>query len=316
MPTTKVVSSSDGPRLTVNQIIRQPLFVRARMLSISENQFVVDSVLRNAGSAPGGAVVYDQSTPLFLDAASAPDVAEGAQIPVLTGSLGQRKAARTVKKALGIEITEEMRSRNQVDRVNTLLTQARNTMVRTWDKAFLSMLLAHPDVPTMAAGDAADTSPVTDWSSPTAKIRDDLLLAIQTVTEATTGDQTDNWFGFEPDVLVINPTTRGHFFTNSDVVQVYQNGGPITSRNIRYTGALERDLLGLSVLVSRDVPLGKALVAQRSILGGIADERPLTSSPLMEDRNKEVWRSNYVRTSALFVDQPKAAIIIDTGEAG
>ena len=55
----------------------------------------------------------------------------------------------------------------------------------------------------------------------------------------------------------------------------------------------------------------KALRRVGKTVGGIGDERPLRSTPMYEDPNRESWRSNTVRQSAIVIDQPKAACLIE-----
>lgn len=301
MPTVPVVNSGDGARITVNDMIRDPLLIRARVLQLSANQFLADAVLRNAGSVPGGVVRYEESTPLFAD--NDPEIVEeGGEIPIVAGQRGLRKVAHTVKRAMAIKVTEEHRQRNNVDDVNRQISQVTNTMRRAWDLTFFNALLNHPDVASVAASGL--------WSATTSKPRFDIHDAIEAVTEAaspTTG-QENSYLDFEPDTLLIGTKARSDLFTHDAFQNVYQ--GNIADENLQYTGKLPNQIFGLDVLVSRSMPAGKAVVMQRKVVGGIADEFPYDATPLYQLREIQSWRSDVSRRSAVFIDQPLAAALI------
>lgn len=287
---TRVVSTTDGPRLTVNALIKSPTVIPARILATMDQLFIADQLLRPADSAPSGVVQFYESTPLFAED-DAVDVAEFGEIPVARTDTGNLMTALTVKKALAVEVSQEMVNRNQVDRVNTSIQQVRNTMVKTWDAAFIAALLANPDVHSMAASVA--------WSDSTSKIRKDLASAIQLAV--------DEKMGFNPDTLVISTTTATDFLASDDVSKVFV--GNIADQNPQLTRRIGT-FYGLDVWQTYALPTGDALVLERKTVGGISDERPLQATPLYVERKTETWRSDVIRQSAVFIDQPKAATLI------
>src|ERR1039458_3915897 len=44
---------SDAPRITVNELLKDPLVIPALILDITQNEFIMDSVLRIGGAAAG-----------------------------------------------------------------------------------------------------------------------------------------------------------------------------------------------------------------------------------------------------------------------
>ena len=54
---------SDGPRITYNDLLKDPLVIPQLILDMTQNEFIVDSVLRNGGAAPAGAVRYAEFDP-------------------------------------------------------------------------------------------------------------------------------------------------------------------------------------------------------------------------------------------------------------
>lgn len=301
MAQRSIVGVQDGPRLTVSAIIKQPTLIPARMRNLLANQFIVDSLLRTLPRTQSGAYIYEEGTPLFADGDAA-IVEEFGEIPYITGSVGERKVALTVKRALALKISQEMVNRNDIDRVNTQQKQIKNTMIRTWDNAFFGALLAHPDIPSLVA--------TSTWASAGAKIRTDISEARALIEEATFPGQTENYYDFNPDTLVIGTATRTDLIQSDDFTKVYNATSATATQSPSYTGTLPGDFVGLNILVSRTMDRlapGKALLLERKTLGGIGDERPTSTTPLYEDKPRESWRSDTVRQSAIVIDQPKAA---------
>lgn len=294
------VSAQDGPRVTVNSLMKNPLTIPRRMLRMTEQQFLVDAVLRNAGANGAGAVAYEESTPLFAEG-EAEVVEEFGEIPATTGSRGIPRVARAVKRALALKVSQEMRDENKVDAVNTQMTQIRNTFVRTWEDAFWSMIINNPSIPTMPASGV--------WGDSATRVRDDIAEGIYTISEAETEDQDDNFLGFEADTLIISNRTATDFLKNDDIAKVFV--GNIADENPQYKGTMPGNFYGLRVMKSRRLDPTRALLLQRNVIGGISDTRPMRATPLYEDRPRETWRSDLSRKSAMFLDQPKAAVLIE-----
>jgi hypothetical protein len=300
------VYSSGGLKISVADMIKDPLIIRERMLDISRNQFMMEDLLRRVPAAQSGVIAYSESAPLF--AAEDPEiVAEGAEIPLITGEDGVPKAAFTVKRAAGIEVTIETRNRNRVDKVNQRMVQVRNTFVRAMERA---MFTALSTATTLTATASAA------WSVTTTDIRGDVLTSLRKVREAslsgaTPGPDVNDYLGFEPDTLVMSTRTEALFFNNDSVAEVYERGSVLDPKAPRYTGTLEKEFMGLRVLTSRFMDDGFVWILERKTVGGFSDERPLSVTPLYEDKPRETWRADVVRHTGIFVDQPKAAIKLD-----
>ncbi len=301
---TPVTYSVSGPRILVNSFIKDPLLVRQRFLQMADQQFIMDAILRNAGSADAGVVEYFESTPLFTDDDMA-IVGEGAEIPLTTGQDGVPKAAFTIKSARGIEITREMRDRNRIDKLNVRMTQVRNTMVRFWERRLFTAMAAL--VPAANVIDLTGASATKNWvtgSAPT--IRVNILDAMALITEAKVPNQgTDAFLGFNPDTLIISTRARYAMMKDAAFGTVYTNS-PLAERAPLYVGELERDILGLRVLASRFLTDKNAYLVESKTVGGYAYERPLQVSPTYPDNPREVWRADVVRRTAVFLDQPFA----------
>lgn len=301
MPQTTVgtVSSNDGYRLTVNTLLKRPSVIRERILRLADQQFITDTVLRKVQDVPSGVVLYNESTPLYANGGPSV-VAEGGEIPLITANLGVGKSARTIKRAFGIEFTEEMRRRNDMDRVNTSIAQVVNSMKAAWEDAFLSQAIAG----------FASTASGTAWATAT-DVRSTLanaMLAIQ-LADADTDTQTGvQKFGFEPDTLILHHARAMDLALNSDMNKYFVGSD-------RSAPADSLTLPGLlfgqfKVVKSWRVPTTSAILLEAKTVGGIADERALDVTPLEHNSTRETWRCNVVRQSAIFLDQPKAARVI------
>lgn len=301
MATQKVVGANDGPRITVAGMVKNPTVIPARIVSDMQQMFITSALLRQLPPTDSGMVQYDESTPLFADG-NAEIVEEFGEIPTIGGRLGARKVAFTIKRALALLVSQEMVNRNNVDRVNKQVKQIRNTMIRTWETTFFQALLAHPDVLSYNV-----TQP---WDTATGKVRFDLTEAGLLVEQAAPADDLDNYYGFTPDTLVIGKRTKADLITSDDFNKAFRQS-PLAAGAPEYKGTIPGDFYGLQIMVSREMDRlapNKALLLERKTVGGIADERPLSATPLYADRPRETWRSDTVRQSAVVIDQPKAAV--------
>jgi len=305
---TNIISVQDGPRLTVSTLLKSPTAIPKRILTMSNQEFLVDSVLRNAQDAPSGSVLYFESTPLF--SADDPTILdEFGEIPTTNGSLGRPLVSRVVRRAFGLRVSKTMVDRNNVDAVNVQITQIRNTMVRAWEDAFISALIANGSVQVMATDEA--------WSSSSSHIRQDVNSAKYLIKNAAADAAGKQKFGYIADTLIISTETEIDFLDSDEVSKPYI--GNIADENLQYTGKLPQKFLGLDVLVSWRLsayfPSG-AIICQRKVFGGISDERPLQATPMYGEGGgpnggpRESWRTDVTRASAIFFDQPLAVVLI------
>lgn len=311
MPNTIITGRQDGPRLTVAQMMKAPTIIPKRSLSMLDNQFLVDVILRNGGANQAGLVLFWETTPQYAN--DQPSVLDDfAQIPVTSGSLGTPKAVRVVRRAMAIRVSKTMIDRNNVDLVNTQITQVRNTMIAAWEDAFFSAFIANPNIQTMA------TDVV--WSDDDSHIRKDVNGAKFLIKNASSdgdGQSGHSKLGYKADTLIVSTVTESDFLDSDEVSKVYI--GTLAPSNLQYTGVMERKFLGLDVVSSWRLDVysfGSAIVCERKTLGFISDERPLEATPMYPEGGgpnggpTESWRTDTTRASAIGVDQPLAAVLI------
>lgn len=312
----RITSFQDGPRLTVNQLVKAPTVIPARILQMMEQQFIVDQVLRSAPGAPGGAVLYNESTPLFSED-GAFDMEEFSEFPTTMGDLGQPKVVRTIKKGLSLKISQEMIDRNAMDAVNVQMQQVKNSFLRTWEDYFLAGFLGNAAIPTLAASAAWGAT-----ATAATNVYTDLAHAVYNVCNADadssngTGQQK---FGFEPDTIILNRLVLAKLLSDANVTKVLQVGDAATRQpfiaGTSTVGEVIFGAFGLKVVPTWRLTPDKVIIVQSGVIGGIADERPMGATPLYEHRPTETWRTDVSRVSAMFVDQPKAGLIL-TGVNG
>lgn len=309
MPSYPIVSAQDGLRLTVNQMAKAPTTIPRLVIQKMDQQFLTDAVLRKGSPAPSGVVLFWESTPLFANTSVA-IIEEFGEIPSIGGSLGTPRSVRTVKRGGAVKVSWEMRNRNDLDGLNTQIEQVRNTMVQAWEDAFLAALIGNANVLT--------TNASTTWDSVSSTMRKDINAARFAVKNAAADAAGTNKFGFVPDTLLISTETETDFLNSAEIQTVFQ--GNLADESLKYTGKLPSKFMGLDVLVSwrldNYLPNG-AILLQRKRVGGISDERPLQATPLYSERGEsgmggatETYRTDVTRSSAVFIDQPKAACLI------
>jgi hypothetical protein len=316
MPAQRIVSSQDGPRLTLAQLVKAPTVIPERIIQMTDQEFLTDDVLRPGDDAPSGVVMFSESTPLFTDEDPA-ILDEFGQIPVVNGSIGTPRVVRTVRRAMGLRISLTMIKRNAIRVVTNQMTQIKNTMVRAWEDAFFSAMLANPNILTIATDQP--------WGSATSHIRKDVNAARYLIKTAAADAAGKQKFGFRADTLILSDEMELDFLDSDEVTKPYE-GGNVADQNLKFTGVLPKKFLTLDVFVSWRLATyapGSAIVMQRKTAGFISDERPLESTPLYGEGNgpnggpRESYRCDTTRQSAIGIDQPKAICLITgvtTGE--
>jgi len=292
---------SDSPRLVVAELLKDPLTIPALILNMTENEFIMDSVLRMGGAAPSGAVRYSESTPLYAD--DFPEIRpEFGEVPVVPTSIGVPRVVFSHERAMAIMVSDEMRRRQTIDPVQRQLQQVRNTMVFSWNTAFYSAVVANASIQTLAVANP--------WATASATTRADIAQAVYLVENANivSPNGVTQWLGFEADTLIINHGTKNTLLQSSAFAAPYI--GDIASENLQYTGVLPNKIFNLDVLVSRQVPAGNAIVMQRQRCGFYADELPFMAGPLYRNEERKIFRSDVQRASAIGLDQPLSIALL------
>jgi hypothetical protein len=301
MASVPVVSSNDGPRIVVNDFIKDPLRLPTMVIDMAKQGFIADSVLRNAGQTDSGAVRYNVSTSPYADQDSVVR-GEFSEVPITGASVGPPAVAYAEERALGIMVSDRMRRRQIVDPVTRQLTQVKNTMTKNWADAFLNLCLS-------GAGNTVSGS---DWKfgATGSTMRHDINLARKAVQTALTPEGAS--FGFHADFMIVSEEAAFALLDDDTFNKPYV--GNIADQSLQYTGLLPNKIQTLNTLVSPELDAidpTKIIVGQRGVFGFIADEIPLTASALYRVEEKKSWRCDVQRASAMGIDQPLALAVLD-----
>lgn len=298
MSALPIVSSQDGPQITVNEWLLDPLTIPTYILDTAKQGFIADAVLRPGGTATSGVVKFHESTPLYLDSTITVR-AEFSEVPVGVGSLGSPNVVYTQETSIGVVVSDWMRRRNAIDVFGLKMKQATNSITRAWDDIFVQAVTGNANVQTGAAS--------AHWNISTTDIRSDILTAMKAIESAQ--DAQGSELGYECDTMIVNRTNKFDIMRSTQFNQEYL-GGDIADENIRYTGLLPQKIMGLNVLVSPRIPAGTVIFLQRGASGFIADEVPLNATAMYRDETRKSSRSDVLRQSAVGVDQPRSVFVM------
>lgn len=307
----RITSVDDGPRLTVSQLIKSPSLVPKRIVQMAGQGFMVDQLLRQGPPIPGGSLIFSESEPLYADEGPM-NVEEFGEIPLTTTSTGEMRVAKSVKKALGFRISQESIDRNNFDKVQQDMIKLKNSFAKTYEDVFLTSLLAA--LPTLATTNANGWVDVNASAAGTGIFADlaHVVYNIKNADADTSNGTGEQKFHFSPDTIVLNDLVVSKLLLNPDITKVLQVGNAATMQPLVTGDATELffKAFGLRVVRSWRLSPDKAIILQSKVVGGVSDERVLGATPLYEHRPTETWRTDVTRMSAVFIDQPKAGIVL------
>lgn len=281
-----------GQDITVEAFLRQPDLVLHRMAEISEKGFIVDALLQEGYDASTGQVAYTRSESIYM-ASDPEEIPEFGEYPVVPPTDLQRLTEIARKYGLMTPLSEEAVKHSIFPEVEKALVKLKNTIIRYLDGVFLGRLRDDAGILTRAATGA--------WAYNTATIGLDIEFSradIRNVNE-----------GYEADTLVINTAKLPALSANTTIGTAYN--GNMADQNPIFTGQVG-SLWGLDImhtpnLVNADgTPATYALLLQRKMAGGIAEEEPLAAKTLpFNEWNDTVWLKGR-RKAATFLTDPKA----------
>lgn len=294
--------SYDGPKWTVNQLIKQPTFVPNTIMKMVKDANIADWLLRDGPTAAGGSVAFEETVALYAQN-EGEIVAEFGEYPGTQASVSTPAVRSTTKKGVHFKISEEMRTRNDTGRVADEMRKVRDTLVNGRDKAFINALTANTNTNTV-------TTAGTQWNSGSTTIITDIAAAMYAISSTpVSGAQYSETLNYTPDTLIIHPSYTPVFIANDNINNIFA-GSPLADQQLRYTGRLPKKFMTLDVLTSFRVPTSMAIVCQRGAMGFISTEWPLTGTPLRKDEDTDSYRCNFRYRDVMVVDNPKAVCYI------
>lgn len=302
MEDLNLTSAFGGDTITVEEAMKDPTFIPEQTLETLDGAFLEAALFRNGGTNDGIVAFREAAAPYLDD--DAEEVAEWAEIPVSGLGGGKLRSIIGVKTALAIQVSWEMRRFNQVDKLAQQTTALQNTMIRNGVES------------TLAAFDRAGVQEMqasADWKDGDADPMIDLRQAKRLISKATPDGKPDKYFGYKPDLLVLNEATYDLALFHESVQRFYR--GDIASENPAYRGVQPETIGGLRVVTSNFIPEGEAYVMQSGTCGFVSEAQPLTFTPLYSPGGEsgyggpnQTWRSDAFRHRIIAVDNPKAVV--------
>ncbi len=284
-----VPAALTGDVETISRFLNMPTFVPRALRTLNEQRYIGDVLLSGRVRPSGGAVLYEQTESIYADRTDLDPVGPGGEFPLSTVGRGPALIASVLKRGLDTYVTLEDIQRLNFNPVDRALIKLANSLVRNVDGVCLAAINAS-GIQTLAA--------TTAWSAAGAKILLDLLTAVAKINALNQG--------YQADTLVLDDF---HYATlmNDQTVQTAMRRE--TTDNPIYTGQMGR-IAGLDIMVTNNGPnSAAALVLDRKVLGGIADERPQTGGSFYLPET-EKWRLRALRTMVPFVVEPQAGVSV------
>lgn len=276
-----------GDVLTINRFLQSPVYLQRALRTLAMNRFIADSLLQGRPGVSGGALLFEQSETIFAD--RIPEAIEpGAEYPLSTISTGVGILAAVTKWGLDTIVTDEAIMRMGFNPVDRALTKLVNSIVKQVDTVAMTAIRTAAVTTAAAAG---------TWDTSTTLVRE-ITSAVATIRALNQG--------YDPDTLVVSDA-RGGFLTGNDKLLGLL---PRESRDTPiFSGYLTR-ILNLDVLVTPNLPVAtEAWILDRKVLGGMAEEIPLTSKSIRED-TLDRWRLRAKRVVVPFIQEPGAIVRI------
>jgi hypothetical protein len=310
----RVGHSYDSPQWTVSQMVKAPTRIPGIVIAAVKDNLIADLLLRKGPAAPGGAVQYQEQV-AFSSARVAEIIAEFGEIPTTQTDVSMPVVAATQKRGLGLKISREMETRNDVGRVQMEMGVTRDAMIRAWNQVFFlavyrSSMLTMTTSRLATGGWAVDVVPGTGLT-PTAGIRKDIamaqyLMANQQIQGAVGNDR----YGIVPDTMVVHPSLMPILLDSEEVNKVFMNS-PATTVSPRYQLTYPTKFGNLDIVQSWEILPNHCLVLKRGNLGFISDEWPLSGSPTEYDQSRQDYSTYFTRRALVAIDTPKAAVLIN-----
>jgi hypothetical protein len=306
MAVQTVTHSYDGPKWTVNDLIKNPTFVPNAIAKSVRDSNIADQLLRTGPTAVGGAVSYEQTLALYAGS-EGEIVAEYAEYPLTTAPMRTRMTAGTTKRGLGFQFSEEMRTRNDVGRVQDQMQMTRDTLVAGKDKALITAVLGNTSVQSFAASSGATTDGWYSLDPTVSKIKYDIARAMFKITsQGVSGAQYSEKLGYKANTMIMHPQVSAMFFSSPEVAAMWQPAPNPASKTSTFDGLQPSKFLTLDCFESWRCPIDTVIVCQRKAMGFISNEWALKGTPLKFDESNDTYTTYFKYRDLVVVDNPLA----------
>lgn len=297
--------SYDGPKWTVNQLVKNPVWVPNTIAKMVEDANIAEWLLRPGPTAVGGAVAFEETLALYAGS-EGEIVAEYGEYPLTEIPTRTPATRATTKRGVGFRFSEEIRTRNDTGRVQDQMRMTRDTLVNGRDRVFFDAVMTNANVQSVAAASAATVDGWYSADPAVSKIKYDIARAIFRITnQGVSGAQYSEKLGYQADTLILHPQVASMLLFSPEVAEVFEKSSPAES-SIRFAGLMPTKFLNLNVMQSWRCPADTAIVCQRRAMGFISKEWPLRGTPLKFDESTDTYTSYFRYRDLVAVDNPKA----------
>lgn len=297
--------SYDGPKWTVNQLVKNPVWVNNTMQKMVKDANIAEWLLRPGPVAAGGAVSFEETLALYAGS-EGEIVAEYGEYPLTEVPTRTPVVRATTKRGVGFRFSEEIRTRNDTGRIQDALRMTRDTLVNGRDRVFFDAVMNNTSVQSTPAASTATVNGWYDTSPAVSLIMQDIARAkYRIASQGVTGAQYSEKLGYRADTLIVHPQVAEMLIYSPEITQLYFNSSPVTE-GLSFSGLLPKKISNLDVFTSWRCPTDVAIVCQRKAMGFISKEWELRGSPLKFDDATDTYTSYFKYRDLVAVDNPKA----------
>lgn len=230
-------------------LLRNPQVIAKRVATLTDQRFISDFLLAGRYSAEGGGIFYETGEQIF-PADSSESVAPNGEYPKTVLTEGELASAKTDKRGLETDITDERIKRGGQGAVDRALTKLVNGVVRDVDGIAMSVIASKITDAFASSAWTTVANVVTALASAKAN-RENLALGLDLDTVALSGAQWAKVMGL---------------FATAGVLPREADGNPLVN------GQFPQNLLGYTWVTSPYIIGSDPLLIDRVQLGGMADE--------------------------------------------
>src|ERR1044072_1457776 len=241
------VSSDDGLRVTISELVKDPLVIPAKAYEDVKAQYFAAKLLRSAGTASGGTFTYYENEGAFADD-DPKELEEWEEIPLTSAKRGKKHSGYTTRWGRGLRISDQTVSRSNYDQLATDLGKLKNNWARFDENLALTQLMAA--LPTFTADNWNVVGAATTNTTDTV-----FGNVFQAKFNIENSDETSNGAGqqkmrFSPDTLVLNRRMATILLLNRDLLNTVSNGNVADRNTLLRGGAEGLNILGAALGVS------------------------------------------------------------------
>lgn len=263
-----------GNLITVDMALADPTIITRDIARLTDQKFFASRVFADAGTVNGGAILYETppttATDLFAERGFQ-EVAPGEEHPILTFLRGVPVVAKPRKIGGKWPVTKEAAKRNDTRLVSRAMAQTANTLALTLDAMAIAVLNAAitANSRTTAGQSWATAAGLTTLNvSGTNQAVSDILSVQKVLETEQRGHQVDS--------ILIHPNQH------LSLVQAAIRMG--TTIDTIFEAAGIRNWFS-----SMRVPAGTAILYEEGMVGGWANEFPLSQDAWYDKDEEQTW---------------------------